>query len=355
MVLALALLAVSVQNPLKSQSVFPVAVWLQEPSLASRYKAAGFNLFVGLWQGPTEEQLSKLKAAGMPVVCEQNAVGLNHKSDPIIAAWMHQDEPDNAQPAKDAAGKPTWGPCVPPTDIVAKYKAMKAADPTRPVMLNLGQGIANDAWIGRGNGSKLDDYKTYVLGGDIVSFDIYPIAGLQDSAKIPLIAKGLDRLHSWAPPRKRIWNCLECTSISGKGKPTPDQLRCEAWLSIVHGSTGLIYFVHQFEPKFNEHALLDDPEMLRAATRVNAEIQRHAAILLKGATISASGHVLIKRLGAQTYVFAVNPGSEPVVITLPGVDRAVDSETGVSEGASHPLQISVAPFGVRILQGVAGH
>ena len=32
---------------------FPIAVWVQQPSNAERYKAAGINLYVGLWRGPT--------------------------------------------------------------------------------------------------------------------------------------------------------------------------------------------------------------------------------------------------------------------------------------------------------------
>src|SRR5262249_54475298 len=86
------------QQPPASLNYFPIAVWLQSPSNAAKFKAAGINLYVGLWQGPTEEQLATLKAAGMPVICEQNAVGLAHKNDPTIIGWMHGDEPDNAQP-----------------------------------------------------------------------------------------------------------------------------------------------------------------------------------------------------------------------------------------------------------------
>ncbi|MDY0357183.1 MAG: hypothetical protein RBR19_14975, partial [Sedimentisphaerales bacterium] len=33
---------------------FPVAVWLQSPANAPRYQAAGINLYVGLWRGPTQ-------------------------------------------------------------------------------------------------------------------------------------------------------------------------------------------------------------------------------------------------------------------------------------------------------------
>src|SRR5437879_1220542 len=46
---------------------FPLAVWLQSPANAARYRAAGINTFVALWKGPTEEQLKALKSAGMKV------------------------------------------------------------------------------------------------------------------------------------------------------------------------------------------------------------------------------------------------------------------------------------------------
>ena len=42
-------------------------------------------------------QLAELKKHGMPVICDQNAVGLAHKDDPTIVGWMQQDEPDNSQ------------------------------------------------------------------------------------------------------------------------------------------------------------------------------------------------------------------------------------------------------------------
>ena len=37
---------------------FPIGVWLQPPSRAQAYRDAGINLYVGLWKGPTEEQLT---------------------------------------------------------------------------------------------------------------------------------------------------------------------------------------------------------------------------------------------------------------------------------------------------------
>ena len=90
-------------GPPADPGYFPIAVWLQSPENARRYQQAGINLYVGLWQGPTEKQLAELKAAGMPVICEQNPVGLAHKADRTIVGWMHGDEPDNAQPVTDPA------------------------------------------------------------------------------------------------------------------------------------------------------------------------------------------------------------------------------------------------------------
>ena len=58
--------------------------------------------------------------------------------------------------------------------LVERCKLFRKHDPqTRPILLNLGQGVANDEWYGRGPGAKPDDYLTYVKGCDIVSFE-YP-------------------------------------------------------------------------------------------------------------------------------------------------------------------------------------
>ncbi len=106
-------------GPPSGADYFPIAVWLQDPRNAVKYKEAGINLYVGLWKGPTEAQLDALRGAGMSVICSQNQVGLARRSDPTIIGWMHGDEPDNAQPIRDpATGKESYGPPVPPRKIV---------------------------------------------------------------------------------------------------------------------------------------------------------------------------------------------------------------------------------------------
>ena len=267
-------------GPSTSPSFFPIAVWLQSPRNAARYREAGINTYVGLWKGPTEEQLTALKQAGMRVICDQNSVGLKHLDDPTIIGWMHGDEPDNAQSLGSGKG---YGPPILPERIIENYSKLATADPSRPVLLNLGQGVAWDRYYGRGvRTNHPEDYPEYIKGCDIVSFDIYPV--VHDRSEVAgnlwYVPQGVERLTKWGEGKKVVWNCLECTHISNpKHKATPRQVRSEAWMSLIQGSRGLIYFVHEFQPSFREAALLEDAELLPAITALNKQITALAPVL----------------------------------------------------------------------------
>ncbi len=308
-------------------SYFPIAVWLQNPRNAERYKRAGINLYVGLWKGPTEEQLSVLKSAGMPVVCSQNEVGLRSDNADIVVGWMHGDEPDNAQRRRSGGG---YGPPIEPSVIVKDYQKIRGRDASRPVLLNLGQGVAFDDYIGRGvRRNHPEDYPKYIRGSDIVSFDIYPAVHEHPlvAGKLEYVARGVDRLRRWSNNEKIVWNCIECSRISNTTrKPTPDQIRSEVWMSLIRGSRGIIYFVHQFEPTFQEASLLDDDELLPAVTLLNRQIMELAPVLNSPTVTNAIAMdhsssevpiaVMCKRNAGSLYVFAVNLGAQPTEATL---------------------------------------
>jgi hypothetical protein len=316
-------------GPLTNESHFPIAVWLQSPANAARYKAAGINLYVGLWRGPTTTQLDALGKAGMSVICSQNRAGLDHQDNKVIVGWMHGDEPDNAQSLGQGKG---YGPPILPERIIADYNRLQATDPTRPVLLNLGQGVAWDNYIGRGvRRNHPEDYPEYVKGCDIASFDIYPVVHDKPeiAGKLEFVANGVKRLRDWAGPNRTVWNCIECTRISNpQAKATPQQVRAEVWMSLIHGSRGLIYFVHQFKPVFREAALLDDPEMLAAVTAINRQIRELAPVLNSpsisdGLSVTSSDPAapiawMQKRHANTTHLFAVNMRSRPTRGTFTG-------------------------------------
>jgi len=307
-------------GPLKDPEFFPLCVWLQDPENAEKYQTLGINTYIGLWDGPTEEQLERLRKAGMHVICFQNEVGLSHSEDPIIIGWMHNDEPDNAQPLPSGKG---YGPPILPQQIVDDYMKIKTADPSRPILLNLGQGVAWDNWYGRGvRKNKPEDYPEYIKGCDIVSFDIYPVVhtDLEVAGKLWYVAKGVKRLCEWAEGQRIVWNCIECTRISNPNKkPTPRQVKAEVWMSLIHGSTGIIYFVHQFKPEFIEAGLLADSEMAQAVKEINRQILELAPVLNSPTlyaqnAVNVSGEedllsplaLMIKERGGKIYIFAVN-------------------------------------------------
>ena len=319
--------AAQLQTVLQDSNYFPLAVWLQHPRNAEKFKAAGINLYVGLHRGPTAEQLKLLEKSGMPVICHQNTFALEQKDNPTIVAWMHGDEPDNAQPLP--AGQKGWGPPILPSEIQADYKKIRAADPSRPVFLNLGQGVAWDNYIGRGvRRNKPEDYPEYVKGADIVSFDIYPaVHDHKDIAgKLEFVGRGVERLREWAGPNRTVWNCIEAARISNiEVKPTPEQIRSEVWMSLIHGSRGIVYFVHQFKPHFIEASLLEDPELLQAVSGINAQIKQLARVLNSPTvpaefSISSENNLpiatMMKRLEGTNYLFTVGMDNREAEVTL---------------------------------------
>ena len=300
------------QNGFPSENTFfPLGVWLQSPTRASRYKEMGINTFVGLWEGPTETQLAALAKNDMFVVAEQNDIGLRSPNNHVIKAWLHQDEPDNAQPI----GLGLYGRCVPATEVVRRSREMKAKDSTRPVMINFGQGLANEYWKGRGpcNGD-MKYYDIAIEDADILSFDIYPVGSKtpQVKGKLEYVARGVSNLVQRASPRQTVWNAIETTALDPNTAVTPAQVRAEVWMSLVHGSRGIVYFVHEFAPTFREDGIFRHLDVVQEVTKVNQLIRALAPVLNSpnvSGRVTVSSQVpiatMVKEYEGSVYVFAV--------------------------------------------------
>jgi hypothetical protein len=315
-------IVVSAQNPKKNPNYFPIGVWLQSPENAQAYKNAGININVGVWKGLNQENLDMYKKAGMKIICDQNEFGLKNIKDTTIYAWMHGDEPDNAQAKKN--GGQGYDPCVDPAIIIKDYEEIKKKDPSRPVFLNLGQGVAYINYNGRGEcRGNIDKYKEstngYLKGCDIASFDIYPVNNSDPESHNNLwyVPKGVDSLRSWTNYKKPVWCVIECTKISQRNprKPTTTEVRSEVWMALIHGANGYLYFCHSFVTPQDEAAPLHDPLMLKAMTDINKQVTSLAPVLNSPtitdyATVASSNkdvpvHIMTKSQGKANYIFAV--------------------------------------------------
>jgi hypothetical protein len=269
---------------------FPIGVWLQEPEDAAEWLAAGVNLYTGLWEGPTVDQLDALRAAGMQTIAAQNSTALaytNMLSDgrPVIVGWLMDDEPDNAQPN----GSGGYGPPILTAIVRQTYQQYKTNDPTRPIFLNLSQGLGWDSATWYGQGGYINpavDYPQYILGSDIISFDIYPMAS-SDSAVAGAawrVALGVDRLRQYAPSNHIVWCFIETGDINGTGhEATVPQIKAEVWMAIIHGATGINYFIHgkTSVSAFDYRDLLrpENATRLAGVTEINNEVHSLAAVL----------------------------------------------------------------------------
>jgi hypothetical protein len=351
-------------GPSSSDTFFPMAVWLQNPENAAntaKYKAMGFNILIGLHKGPTEAQLSAVENMSMTTLCDQNDVALASPKNGVIKGWIQLDEPDNA-----VSG--TQNP-VPTETIIASYNQMKSRDSSRPVFLGLGQGVAADAWYGRGNRTNHpEDYKVYAQGGDIVCYDIYPMNVFDAPAgatswklnyhnsvkqKPWLVPYGLDRLREWTNYKKAVWVTLECTNYNGDSRYglTPDVVKSEVWMSLIHGARGIQFFVHTITP-FVEAALLNDPLMVAGITAINSQVTSLAPVLNRQSVqngftvVSENAAILVdgmlKRMDGYTYLFSVSmrPGNTKAsfalrdfagerLIEVLGENRSIQSSNGL--------------------------
>ena len=300
---------------------FPIAVWVQSPSNAMAYKANGINMFVAVWKGLDQEKLDLFRKAEVKVICDQNEFGLKNLNDPVIYAWMHGDEPDNAQWNRKTE---KYDPCIDPAIIIKSYNEIKKKDPSRPVYINLGQGVSYINYIGRGEcRGDIDKYKVsangYLKACDIASFDIYPVNNSDEETQNNLwyVPKGIDSLLSWSDNSKPVWCWIECTKISEDNprKPTTAEVKAEVWMALIHGAKGFGYFCHSFVPPTDEAALLHDEVMLKAVKEINIQVTSLAEVLnspdTKGYAKAASVNALVpvdimtKNHDGSDYIFAV--------------------------------------------------
>jgi hypothetical protein len=351
-------------GPSTSPNFFPIGVWLQSPGNAQEFENIGVNMFVGFYGDLDAASMTTYASLKMPVVPTQNSVGLTSPQRSWIWGWDQIDEPDNAQ-ANSSGG---YGPCITPAAIVASYAAIKANDTLSPVFLNFGQGASVTSYVGRGSCTgDTAYYPQAIAGGDIISFDIYPVADY--NGELELVPNGVDNLKTWVAQcncgSKPVWNFIETTPFEGGATPTPAQIQSEVWMSLIHGSQGIMYFVHVLSPTFREDGIFSYPASVQAVTSIDAQIASLAPVL-NSATVtsdvqvssSASGvtlDMMEKNYGGSKYVFAVAMANSSAVgtFTVPGNPTATVTVLGESRTiamTNGQFQDSFPGYGVHLYQ-----
>ncbi len=337
-----------VKSVLDDPGFFPIAVWAQPAGPAERFKRMGINLFVGgIGAYPRPKGKAWLDAihkhghyAIIPFKQKYADQGLNRH--PAFIGWMFGDEPDNMNPA---TGKVKHTP----EELLADFAHIRTIDPEHPVFLNLGCGVAHERFLGRGATDV--QYAQYPAACDILCFDVYPCNSISPNGhnRLHLVAKGIDRLRKWGDQKKPVWAWIEVNHFSRKpteGRaPTPDEVKTEIWMALIHGAGGYGFFCHSWSKKFLREELKSKrsfactaiaPAMEDKLAGINREVRELAPVLnspsrKNHASVKASGSridILVKQHKGATYIFAVNMYRKPASAVI-SLTKAVDSKVQV--------------------------
>ncbi|MHC4181084.1 MAG: hypothetical protein ACYSWU_26605, partial [Planctomycetota bacterium] len=274
----------------------------------------------------------------------------------------------------DAVGKnvllspPRYEPRAWPPHTLEQYRAIKAADPSRPVFMTLTGHFHPHfkKWTDRQRSSL---YPEYIRATDVVGYDIYPIYGWNKPEWIHLVHEATGQLVEMAG-RRPVYAWIE-TSRGGQWtgplerqkEVTPAHIRAEVWMAVCRGATAIGYFTHVWKPSYKQFGVPE--ENRKALGEINGQITRLAPAILgkrpqRAVSVKAEGAAKIDAVarehGGRLYVFAVNyderlvkskakiaieglpSGAEVVVVDEA---RTIRSEPGSFADVFEPLAVHI--------------
>jgi len=258
-------------------------------------------------------------------------------------------------------------PRTAPEETARQYKAIKTADPSRPVFMTFTGHF--HPFFKKYSDAERKIYPQYIKSADVVGYDIYPIYGWNKPEWIHLVHEGTKRLVELAGD-KPVYAWIE-TSRGGQWtgplerqkEVTPVHIRAEVWMAICRGATAIGYFTHVWKPAYNQFGV--PPKNRKALREINDQITRLAPEILAVApkqpvTLQASDGVKVDMMaragpGGLT-IFAVNyderlkqtkavvkigglpAGTEVVVVDE---NRTIQSQAGEFTDTFAPLAVHI--------------
>jgi len=258
-------------------------------------------------------------------------------------------------------------PRTAPEETARQYKAIKTADPARPVFMTFTGHF--HPFFKKYSDAEREIYPRYIKSADVVGYDIYPIYGWNKPQWIHLVHEGTKRLVKLAGD-KPVYAWIE-TSRGGQWtgpldrqkEVTPAHIRAEVWMAICRGATAIGYFTHVWKPAYNQFGV--PPKNRKALREINDQITRLAPEILaaepkQAVTLQAADGVKVDVMARASpgglTIFAVNyderlkqtkavvkvkglpAGAEVVVVDE---NRTIRSQAGAFTDTFAPLVVHI--------------
>ncbi len=335
-------------RPEAQQFGLPNTNWRQG---LSDVKAQGFNTVIHAWSQPSDVFLREAGELGLAIITEgatftdrAGFVELRERANrqQKVLMWYGVDEP--YQPHQ--------------TELSRRfYSDARVIDPHRPVGTAIGI-IAGISPVLDSLDVVMPDYYDIRYNNGILSRDLADYAvWLAETKRIAEVAG------------KPVWSVPQAFAGGDDPKsvmwlePTPEQLRCQAYISLVKGATGLLWYAYFTGEKLpgsqRGHWYLPDSPLWDYFGKLNAEVARFAEVLVRSeasANIEWSDPRLQSRswtCNGKPYLIAVNPTTETLFCHLadpPGREARIWSEDRKQKSQSGSFSDTFDPYAVHIYE-----
>jgi hypothetical protein len=271
---------------------FFIGVWMQPAKDLKKWKDRGVNVAVTDKPKPDkttrEAYFAAASAAGMKVVIYPDPVfPSNDLKQTSFLAWMQGDEPENWGPLQKNADGTFDLPGTTQT-YCSVYNTLKQLSPSTPVYGNF-NGMQLTSTRDKRDAKKgiiRQDYRDFFCGSDWISGDWYVRSNGRGPEKIAeLQGKMIDYLLELSGGQKPAFAYIEScniriTSAKNGAAPTPSEMKAQAWVSVIHGAKGIVYFPLKIGGGFQWDAT--PPELASAMTEMNNQFIKYQNYFLKG-------------------------------------------------------------------------
>ncbi|MGE5610429.1 MAG: beta-galactosidase [Bacillota bacterium] len=297
------------------KNFFPIGVWSQPIYTFDKWQSRGINTLVKYesygGEDSINEWITAANAKGFYQIRQPRSKLSADLHESRLLAWMQVDEPDYRK--------------VPVSTLAARYAKMKAADRSKPVLVNLSGGNVLSA-------TSRKAYAKYLASADWISSDLYPVTGWgrpdwldyskttkKTAANRKTLGMAVSRLSEWSK-QKRQFAVIETSNqkLSWVNNPRgvrPGELRAQVWDAIIHGARGIIYFPMQIGGGFRYDATPAD--VVNEMTTQNARIKSLASVInshsgtVQWVESSSVLEGMTRTSAGDEYFFVLNMSSKP--------------------------------------------
>ena len=282
-----------------------------------------------------EETMKSLVSAGFNVVTTHG----NHTGDLLGSGFYAAVHGGGKAPQFDAIvlGIGVDSPALSYPDKTienthAANDAVRRAVPGRPIMNAIGYWEDEPKGIVDGKLPRKEKYEDIVAAIEVPSPYLYPVP----YQRIDTVADALARARAVSGGKQLLLPILQTFAWEAKDRyPSPDELRCMVYLSLIEGANGIGYYAyHTVTGKKNTDITKEQPDLWKAVTGVNAEARaigvfalnaNEAKLDTEGGPSTGDHRVRVRTItkGKQTLFVVANPTDKPAKVTLKSATKIV--------------------------------